>query len=167
MFEDKEGFARDNKKSKATGTSAKRTHGSTSPRHSSSTALSAIVDDQVDQDSSNGSLLNVGNHESAKMKKFSNPFVLKDKACSHISTSASEDSSSCERSSPSMNNKQFRSGSFEEHYVAPPKGYAKAAPRTLFERQPKSPVELLQCMMTAAFISEAQYAAPLVCAPEP
>jgi hypothetical protein len=145
----------------------KRAHGSTSPRHSTTSVMNDIVDNLLTQPASDSSKQIAGKCQPAKMTKISKIFTKKTTASSHFSTSASEDSSSCERSTPMGSGKQSRSSSFEEEQIVVKNVQRYTRPAKVpFNTPTQNPMVLLQCMMNAAIMGDNQYA-PQQSAPVP
>lgn len=136
----------------------KRAHGSTSPRNSSNNIMNDIVDGLLHQATNKGSSKNAGTFQTTKMMKNSKEFIKQTVARSHISTCASEDSNSCERSAATVSGKQSRTSSFEEQItVKPAERYTNPNKVPFKAPVQQNPMAIFECMMKAAIMGEPQF----------
>lgn len=123
-------------------------------------ALTSLVNSLMDQVSDKNSFAKTHKVKETKLQKFSSPFLMKNSLNSSlVSTSASDEGNSCERSSSNVSWKARRSDSLAELQSVQRRDSNPTTEITkpLFRIPEQSPNAIIECMMHAAIISESQF----------
>jgi len=123
-------------------------------------ALTSLVNSLMEQVSDKNSLTKSHKNKETKLQKFSSPFLMKNSLNSSlVSTSASDDWNSCERSSSNVSWKARRSDSLAEIQSVQRRDSNPATEITkpLFRIPEQTPNAIIEWMVHAAIISESQF----------